>query len=60
MDSGNRDDFFDKWSQFFTEETIENNYAVQKLQFNLEIYFLIFEIHPVNKNKQKQLNQKKI
>lgn len=59
LDLGLRDKFFEKWNICLPNLPIELSIEEIKLEFNLEVYFLIYEIHPIN-NRSEKIEKKKI
>lgn len=52
FESGNRDIFYDKWNSFVPVNIRFEDINCCKLEFYLQIYFLIYQIHPLFKKSQ--------
>ena len=51
FDSGQKADFFGVWDKLIPQKIKETNYDCKKLEFNLHIYFVVYVMHPYNKNR---------
>ncbi|KAI9334924.1 hypothetical protein BDR26DRAFT_1009498 [Obelidium mucronatum] len=43
---GNRAEFFKQWDQHFPPNTVKSDPLYQKLEFQVNVYFAVFPIHP--------------
>jgi hypothetical protein len=54
FDNGQKGEFFGVWEKLIPQKIKETNYDCKKLEFNLHIYFVVYVVHPYNKNRQSQ------
>ncbi len=51
FDNGQKGEFFGVWDRLIPKEMKETNYECKKIEFNLHIYFVVYIMHPYNKNR---------
>lgn len=51
FDAGQKADYFAIWDKLIPKTLKDSNYDCKKLEFNLHIYFVIYVVHPYNKNR---------
>ena len=51
FDQGNKSEFFAVWEKLVPKAIKENDYNCKKLEFNLQIYFVVYVMHPYNKHR---------
>jgi hypothetical protein len=54
FDNGQKNEFFSVWDKLIPNKLKETDYDCKKLEFNLHIYFVVYVVHPYNKNRQSQ------
>jgi LisH domain-containing protein ARMC9 len=51
FDNGQKAEFFVVWDKLVPQKIKDTNYDCKKLEFNLHIYFVVYVMHPYNKNR---------